>query len=37
MDEGTTYLNVKPRWMGSLEAGMSDPISVKKASTESAM
>jgi hypothetical protein len=35
--EETTYLKVKPRWIGSLEAGISDPISVKKASTESAM
>lgn len=32
-----TCLKVKPRWIGSLDAGMSDPISVKKASTESAM
>ena len=31
------YLKVKPRWMGSLDAGAWVPISVKNASTESAM
>lgn len=32
-----TYLKVNPRCMGSLVFLMSDPMSVKKASTESAM
>jgi len=34
--KGPSHLNVKPRCKGSWEA-ISDPISVKKASTESAM
>jgi hypothetical protein len=32
-----THLKVKPRWRGSCEFDISEPISVRKASTESAM
>jgi hypothetical protein len=32
-----THLKVKPRWRGSCEFDISEPMSVRKASTESAM